>query len=997
MHSVLLLILLVSTGTCNILDVTKKDTTQSIKPDDTIQWYIKNFNLKDTAKYKDTIQWIAYHTDTLKFVLLHKIQKDTITISFTTTQNDTKKKTLVIPHLRLNLNHPENDTFRWNKTKNTDDQIYIFEIAPSKDFKNPVIKDSTKDTFKVLDKKKHSHKHEYFARVFSIVGKDTIYSNEVKFSVPISFWKRWWWVLILILGLVIVLLYILPKHRKKSENTDLNSQSSSSTQHQDGKQNNGIVNLSQSKVILKHPNNSAADIKPPITFEWDGSGYNEFELQIAEDENFQTCIVKEKIKDGYQKELSLNELQSGKTYYWRVIPITFQNNTQFSSEVYSFSIYKKPPPKPILVSPQNEATQIQTQTIDFCWNSNEETATYEFQLSEDQEFTSNVRVFFTNDKSTIISDLLRQKNYYWRVRCKNDAGESEWSDVFTFQTQPINISEVLQFVLNYIADYWQKVSEDPKRAKDENWYLPIKKELQQLAEREWNIQNIYYNLDELWKYSANPKQEIPFKPHRSGYWVFIPKSSDQYYVIPMDHFLFTQSDGIGYVGHLYSNIDRSKPLDIELFHTMRVVEPAEFKKTDHGFLWVKQGVITWDDKRMASPMTQKQESFPMTHKLAKQIDEVMNDKIKELQNKLKQLNSEMDSNKKELQSLTNKLAQLSIQMTNSNSQKVFDDVQKDINEIKSDLLKLTKETEQQNELLKQQIASLKNNPYGAIVKQLFNDSTFNNTLKELILSLLLSEVQTIKEEFLKILDEREIKLEQFFFSKIDQIRNNLDARIDKVNEKYNEISQTISAPYPKKSSPITPKRDLQNTKDITRGCTDNRLSNVQTRISEESTLEIKENISSLSENDKKEYYRFIEDIKEAAWFKTIVEITIDCSSHLNDMSQMTKFVSEQSNWEAKIKVIEKENESYTFEISDQLNSPKPKMIYLFQKNKPQWAASLVLPREYKLYNDKQLASLLGLDAKKQYEIQQILFPAIFYNHGNYLQLCRKMETKHREI
>ena len=114
----------------------------------------------------------------------------------------------------------------------------------------------------------------------------------------------------------------------------------------------------------------------------------------------------------------------------------------FSSTIYppsglTFTWTPPPPPvppPPVLVSPANNSTGLQL-TDTLVWNASTGAASYRVQLATDSLFTNIV----VNDStvtttSRIVTGLLNNTKYYWRVNAKNTNGVSAYSTVWNFST-----------------------------------------------------------------------------------------------------------------------------------------------------------------------------------------------------------------------------------------------------------------------------------------------------------------------------------------------------------------------------------------------------------------------------------------------------------------------------------------------------------------------------------------------------------------------------------
>ena len=89
---------------------------------------------------------------------------------------------------------------------------------------------------------------------------------------------------------------------------------------------------------------------------------------------------------------------------------------------------------PTLVSPSNNATNTTTTPL-LDWQSIAGVIQYEYQVAYDNAFTmlESSGIAMT-DQFQIISPLLSNQLYFWRVRAVNSCGTSPWSSIFNFTT-----------------------------------------------------------------------------------------------------------------------------------------------------------------------------------------------------------------------------------------------------------------------------------------------------------------------------------------------------------------------------------------------------------------------------------------------------------------------------------------------------------------------------------------------------------------------------------
>ncbi len=102
------------------------------------------------------------------------------------------------------------------------------------------------------------------------------------------------------------------------------------------------------------------------------------------------------------------------------------------------------PETPQLLEPQNGAEN-QPDRFELRWTGSGNTATYNIRVSSDSLFTSDMLIEKTviMDTVLIVSGLDGVSKYYWSVRARNAAGESGYSDTFSFTTGFPSVPEPL--------------------------------------------------------------------------------------------------------------------------------------------------------------------------------------------------------------------------------------------------------------------------------------------------------------------------------------------------------------------------------------------------------------------------------------------------------------------------------------------------------------------------------------------------------------------------
>ncbi len=95
--------------------------------------------------------------------------------------------------------------------------------------------------------------------------------------------------------------------------------------------------------------------------------------------------------------------------------------------------FQSPPSKPFLTNPYNNSILNKNDLIRFMWTPSGLHRYSELQISETPEF--DVLVYRRDSLKVpyfLLSQLPSNKTYFWRVRCKNEYGISQWSETYSF-------------------------------------------------------------------------------------------------------------------------------------------------------------------------------------------------------------------------------------------------------------------------------------------------------------------------------------------------------------------------------------------------------------------------------------------------------------------------------------------------------------------------------------------------------------------------------------
>ncbi len=190
-----------------------------------------------------------------------------------------------------------------------------------------------------------------------------------------------------------------------------------------------------SAPVLVSPDDEATDVSITPTLVWESSGdVDHFTLHVLSLANFSDLVIDQSNITGNTYEV--NALDYSTTYYWRVMGHNDGGESPWSEE-WSFTTEEdpvQPPSAPVLVSPDDEATDVSI-TPTLVWESSGEVDHFTLQVASLPDF-SNLVINEDNitETSYEVNALDYSTTYYWRVMGHNDAGDSPWSEEWSFTT-----------------------------------------------------------------------------------------------------------------------------------------------------------------------------------------------------------------------------------------------------------------------------------------------------------------------------------------------------------------------------------------------------------------------------------------------------------------------------------------------------------------------------------------------------------------------------------
>ncbi len=121
-------------------------------------------------------------------------------------------------------------------------------------------------------------------------------------------------------------------------------------------------------------------------------------------------------------------------------PITINTSFEGVNVKVDFIPAAQVPGSITLLSPANNATNVNRASVQLQWQSASFAESYDIQIATTSTMApgSIVREFSNGSTSTTVTDLLCGTTYYWRVRGTNSIGSGSWSAPFSFTTAGTN-------------------------------------------------------------------------------------------------------------------------------------------------------------------------------------------------------------------------------------------------------------------------------------------------------------------------------------------------------------------------------------------------------------------------------------------------------------------------------------------------------------------------------------------------------------------------------
>jgi hypothetical protein len=180
------------------------------------------------------------------------------------------------------------------------------------------------------------------------------------------------------------------------------------------------------------PINLSVDVSLTPALRWESDLQHTYQLQVARSADFSDLVTSMNVMpQGKVTEVILGGLDNNTTYFWRVRSISFGRHGDWSER--GFTTERTQLVTPVLTTPPANSTLAFSSTLDLSWQSSSPTAVYDIDVATDERFNNLLSSVSNHPLTTLkVSLLSNNKQYFWRVKARDNSRTSDWSMVSSF-------------------------------------------------------------------------------------------------------------------------------------------------------------------------------------------------------------------------------------------------------------------------------------------------------------------------------------------------------------------------------------------------------------------------------------------------------------------------------------------------------------------------------------------------------------------------------------
>ncbi|OYT14691.1 MAG: hypothetical protein B7C24_16975 [Bacteroidetes bacterium 4572_77] len=198
--------------------------------------------------------------------------------------------------------------------------------------------------------------------------------------------------------------------------------------------------------ILYSPANGATNVNAMPLFDWGAiSGATEYTIQISIDNTFASSVYSDTPTDS--KYLMPTKLMEGIRYYWRVKAHTAIDESDWS-QVRSFTTFISTLDAPTLSEPLEGMKNV-AYLPRFDWSDVSGANQYHIRVLKASDQTIAIAINSNTSEYTAIQELEGNTTYIWYVNATDGTNTSEWSNTWSFTTEPLPEGPTLILPYNF--------------------------------------------------------------------------------------------------------------------------------------------------------------------------------------------------------------------------------------------------------------------------------------------------------------------------------------------------------------------------------------------------------------------------------------------------------------------------------------------------------------------------------------------------------------------
>lgn len=190
--------------------------------------------------------------------------------------------------------------------------------------------------------------------------------------------------------------------------------------------------------VLAFPQNNSENVDIATSLSWNKTEFAQrYHLMLSKDSDFNELVV-DKSDITSNSYLLAEDLEYTTEYFWKIKAINQAGESDWS-EVWSFTTSAPKPDEVIAHYPKDGETEVSVTPL-LKWSSVENALSYTIQVWDNKDMMGWEEFYEEGIADTTYQvdgsyELDYEKEYFWRIKARNQSGESNWTDLYGFTTK----------------------------------------------------------------------------------------------------------------------------------------------------------------------------------------------------------------------------------------------------------------------------------------------------------------------------------------------------------------------------------------------------------------------------------------------------------------------------------------------------------------------------------------------------------------------------------